>query len=251
MARSAKPVKRPAVPARRGPLAVATAAAGGAITRNPVATGASTALIVATVYVAANALWYQPHAHRGALFATRDYVRDVTQGPVHAEPETTFVIERPVAPAPVADPTLAKVQRILAELNFYEGKVDGIPGPATSRAIAGYRSKLGLSPSAGIDDELLVQLGVLPTTSGIAPIPAPRATVATEAPAGTVDGTALVRKIQAGLRQFGNSGIDIDGVVGQKTRTGIREFQTTFGLKATGEADEAVYARMREMGLVD
>jgi peptidoglycan hydrolase-like protein with peptidoglycan-binding domain len=208
----------------------------------------ATALLIATCAVGANALWYQPHAHRGALLATRDFVRTVEPGETASEPETTFLIERPIEPvaAPAADPTITAVQRILADLKFYDGKIDGLPGPATGRAIARYRSKVGLAAGTGIDGDLLIQLGIQPTTSSIAPSPAPR-----PAASKTTDRTELVRRIQAGLKQFGNSGIDIDGIVGQKTRTGIRDFQSMFGLETTGEADEAVYAKMREIGLVD
>ena len=43
----------------------------------------------------------------------------------------------------------------------------------------------------------------------------------------------------------------MDGIAGQKTKNGVREFQTAFGLKPTGEVDEAVYARMKEVGFAD
>jgi len=57
--------------------------------------------------------------------------------------------------------------------------------------------------------------------------------------------------VQAGLRAFGNDGIELDGVVGGRTRSAIREFQSLFGLPETGEADEATYTKMREIGLAD
>ncbi len=43
----------------------------GLIARNPTLVGGSTAFLVALSFVSANALWYQPHAHSGAFFATR------------------------------------------------------------------------------------------------------------------------------------------------------------------------------------
>ena len=45
------------------------------IARNPTLVGGSTAFLVALSFVSANALWYQPHAHSGAFFATRDFLR--------------------------------------------------------------------------------------------------------------------------------------------------------------------------------
>lgn len=251
MARSAKQASPKAPPPRSSRAAGLAGVAGAWVGRNPVAAGMTTALLVATAYVGANALFYQPHSHRGALFATRQFARDAAPARVDAEPETTFLIERPIEPvsAPATDPTIEKVQRILADLNFYDGKVDGLPGPATNRAIASYRGKVGLPAAAGIDGDLLIQLGIQPTTSSIAPSPAPRGKAAGEPlPA---ERSELVRKIQAGLKQFGNSAIGIDGVAGQKTRNGVREFQSMFGLPQDGEPSQAVYAKMREVGLVD
>jgi peptidoglycan hydrolase-like protein with peptidoglycan-binding domain len=294
MARSAKQAKR--APAKRAPLLGGASALGALIARNPVIAGGSTAFLVAFCYVSANAIWYQPHVHRGAFFPTRDFVRHSDAG-LPAEPETTFLIERPQEPevrsalapaaprpAPVADATTAQVQGILKELGFYDGAVDGLSGPATAKAIETYRGKVGLAAAKGVDEELLVQLGIEPTTAGITPSPAPRKAeqqaakaepvakpvpaakpaaaakpepaAKPEAPLAKADDAAkvelasLTRKVQAGLKAFGNAGIDVDGVNGGKTRNAIREFQSIFGLKVTGEPDAALYKKMRELGYV-
>jgi len=60
-----------------------------------------------------------------------------------------------------------------------------------------------------------------------------------------------IMKLQAGLRAFGNEGIEVDGIVGARTRAAIHEFQSLFGLPETGEPDEALYAKMREIGLTN
>lgn len=255
MARSARQAKRPV--AEQRPLHGGAAALGGLIMRNPTVVGGSTAFLVALFYVSANALWYQPHAHLGAFFATRDFVRAPGSSAADAEPETTFLIERP-EPAPrkiPSDPVTAQVQRILQELNFYSGTVDGLAGPATTKAIQAYQQKVGLTVSGRIDDDLLEQLGAQPTTAGIMPTPAPRPAVqaAPQAEAeAEVDGQkALNMKIQAGLKAFGNEGMGIDGVIGTRTKAAIREFQALFGLPQTGEPDEALYAKMKEIGLTN
>ncbi|WP_442578541.1 peptidoglycan-binding domain-containing protein [Mesorhizobium sp. ASY16-5R] len=303
MARSAKQAKR--APAKRAPLLGGASALGAMIARNPVIAGGSTAFLVAFCYVSANAIWYQPHAHRGAFFPTRDLVRHSDAGQP-AEPETTFLIERPAEPAlkpalapatsrpaaPSADATTAQVQGILKELGFYDGTVDGISGPATAKAIETYRGKVGLAAANGVDEELLVQLGLEPTTAGITPTPAPRkpdqqlaakpaqkqakadqpaakadqpvakpvpaakpaATAKPEPAVQKADDTAkaelasLTKKVQAGLKAFGNEGIDVDGVMGGKTKNAIREFQSIFGLPVTGVPDAALYKKMRELG---
>jgi peptidoglycan hydrolase-like protein with peptidoglycan-binding domain len=58
-------------------------------------------------------------------------------------------------------------------------------------------------------------------------------------------------KIQAGLKAFGNDDMQLDGVVGARTKAAIKEFQSLFGLPQTGEPDEVVYVKMREIGLTN
>jgi peptidoglycan hydrolase-like protein with peptidoglycan-binding domain len=65
------------------------------------------------------------------------------------------------------------------------------------------------------------------------------------------DNKDRIARIQAGLRAFGNDGIDIDGVNGSRTRSAVKEFQSLFGLPETGEPDEATYAKMKEIGLTN
>jgi peptidoglycan hydrolase-like protein with peptidoglycan-binding domain len=145
------------------------------------------------------------------------------------------------------------VQRILSGLNLYSGKVDGLTGPQTRQAIEAYRRMVGLSASAEIDDQLLTQLGARPrSVVGAPPLPqgSPGADLI-ETSSVPARGNETVMRIQAGLRAFGNEGIDIDGVVGARTRAAILEFQSLFGLPETGEPDQALYAKMRDIGLAD
>ena len=60
-----------------------------------------------------------------------------------------------------------------------------------------------------------------------------------------------IRRIQAGLRSFGNDQIVIDGLTGSRTRSAILEFQALFGLPETGDPDDAVVAKMKEIGLIN
>lgn len=252
MARSAK--RRKAASRSSQLLQEGAVALGGAISRNPVLVGGSTAFLVTLFYVSANALWYQPHPHTGAFFSTRSL--EGFAPPQIVEPETTIRIERPAeAPAPVkGDPVVEKVQSILKDLDFYSGNVDGLPGPNTRKAIEAYQRKVGLDASGEIDGILLDQLGATPTT-GAVPKPAPRPPAAqpASAPAALVGRAtdAQIVKIQAGLRAFGNDDIKLDGVIGARTKAAIKEFQALFGLPETGEPDAAVYAKMREIGLTN
>jgi peptidoglycan hydrolase-like protein with peptidoglycan-binding domain len=257
----------------QSPLSEAVAALGGILVRNPALVGGTTAFVVALSYVSANAIWYQPHFHNGAFFATREtnYV-----GPPDPSGETTIRIERQSAaepPKPKPDPTIEKVQAILKSMNLYDGAVDGLNGPATRNAIAAYRKTLGMEASGDIDQSLLELLAVDDTTAGIKPkpsgsppmqilpdsqVPVPSDPMPTpetisakvEMPAATGP-DPMIMKIQAGLKAFGNDKMEIDGVMGAKTKAAIREFQSLFGLQVTGEPGREVYAKMREIGLTN
>ena len=166
----------PDIEEREGcPLGEAVAAVGGAIARNPVLVGGATAFIVALSYVSANALWYQPHFHSGAFFATR--ANHYVGPPDPALNETTIKIERQsevATPKPKPDPVVEQVQAILQSMNLYDGDVDGIDGPNTRKAIEAYRKTMGMEISGEIDDALLEQLGAGDTTAGIKPKPGSR-----------------------------------------------------------------------------
>src|SRR5204862_4860497 len=135
-AKQLKAVKRRGSAFEAGAIAL-----GGAISRNPVLVGGSTAFLVTLFYVSANALWYQPFPHAGAFFATRSI--EGFPHPGADEPETTSNILRP-GPAPAkSDPTVEQGQGILKDLDFYTGTVDGISGPNTHKAIQAYTQKVG------------------------------------------------------------------------------------------------------------
>jgi peptidoglycan hydrolase-like protein with peptidoglycan-binding domain len=251
----------------------------GLIARNPTLVGGSTAFLVALSFVSANALWYQPHAHSGAFFATRDFLRPGEPEPAGLPDETTILIERPAEPRQVVgDPTVKEVQETLRDLNFYGGEVDGLFGPNTRDAIEAYQAKMGMAVTGAVDDSLLDQLGTSSVTPAVLPSPAPREAVAEKAvaekpvaekavvrtePADNDDAEEAVARpvsltrderiarVQAGLKEFGNEAIEVDGVMGARTSAAIREFQSLFGLKVTGEADQAVYAKMKEIGLIE
>lgn len=252
---------------------------GAAVLRNPMIAGGTTAFLVAMAFVTANAVWYQPHQHPGAFFATRPAT--VTDAPLpRPEPrpareaevsDTTILIEREAtASVPSADPQVRAVQEVLRGLKLYDGTVDGLAGPQTAKAVAAYQELVGLERTGRIDPALLRQLGAagaampqprdalpeafVPTPASDVEPPLPRARpemVAATASAAANEADPFVVRVQAGLRAFGNDGIELDGLVGPQTRSAILEFQSLFGLPETGLPDAAVYAKMREIGLAD
>lgn len=246
MANSAK--RRKPQHAETGIVQRGLASAGAFVSDNPALVGGSTSFLVALLYVSANALWYQPHAHTGPLFATRAFETfvDPQRAVEEAQPQTTFRIERPEPEArrPLADPVVEKVQSVLKDLNFYAGDVDGLKGPGTERAVRAYQDKMGLEATGRIDQQLLEALGQDETTGAIAPpVPGPP-------PLAAADGDVLIKDIQLGLRAFGNADITVDGIAGARTRSAIMEFQSLFGLPEDGEPTKAVRDKMREARLL-
>lgn len=237
------------------PLRGGAAALGGFVSANPVLVGGSTAFLVALAYVSANALWYQPYAHSGAFFSTRGFVEGVA---LSDEPQTTILIERPQQPSGTrpGDPQVEMVQGVLKDLKIYLGDVDGLMGPATRRAISAYQAMMKMPATGTIDDALLDQLGLSQTTAGIVPTPRPRPAAADDA--ANAGATPVpdsidrkVMKIQAGLRAFGNEDVEVDGVLGARTKAAIKEFQALFGLPETGVPDEELYFKMQQIGLTN
>lgn len=233
----------------------ALVAAGEGVMRNPLAVGASTAFLVAFSFISANALWYQPHFYDDAFFSTRNpSARQGARAIAHAPASRASGAPVAAAAPPVADPLIQKVQASLVRLKFYSGPVDGLDGPQTGQAIAAYQKSTGLPTSGHIDGFLLKRLGILETSppeQAPRPMPRPQVDAATTQSVAPGDDKARIIKIQAGLKAFGNDGIELDGKIGPKTTAGIKEFQSLFGLQVTGVADAATYAKMREVGLIE
>jgi hypothetical protein len=56
---------------------------------------------------------------------------------------------------------MRKIQSKLRDLGYYLKSVDGVPGPATSSALAGFQSNEGMQPSGKLDTNTLQGLGLL------------------------------------------------------------------------------------------
>jgi peptidoglycan hydrolase-like protein with peptidoglycan-binding domain len=55
---------------------------------------------------------------------------------------------------------VANVQAALQEQGYYQGEVDGLLGPLTREAIAGYQRDNGLYTTSSIDEPTLASLGM-------------------------------------------------------------------------------------------
>lgn len=249
---------------------IATSTLGQKISDNPSVAGAGAAFAVVMFFVSSNALFYQPHQHKDALFTTRSmehYVAPVLPKPQAAlDPSggksENFRITRDGAQPKStrkADPSLADIQSALAKMNLYSGDVDGLHGPKTRAAIQRFQQVAGLQPTGEIDPLLIdaIRTASIPATRVPAPelkkTPSkkPSAVSAENANSASPEmSEADIMKIQAGLKSFGNEDIGIDGKAGEKTRMAVREFQTLFQLAVTGEPNREVFDKLQEIGLI-
>jgi peptidoglycan hydrolase-like protein with peptidoglycan-binding domain len=233
---------------------------------NPVATGGSVAFTVVMFFVSSNALFYQPFQHKDAFFQTRSM--DNYEAPVlpkvslHTQDNNTnaqtFKIARESGSSAVSqkDLQLVDIQSALASMKIYNGTIDGLPGPKTREAIAAFQQQAGLEPTGEVDPLLVDAIRTASIPSANVPVPRAKQRNAEKMPevaavaASSELSDADIKKLQAGLKAFGNESIEIDGKVGGKTKQAILEFQGLFKLPATGEADRETLSKLKEIGLV-
>ncbi len=205
-------------PQRRPNVVMAgLAALGGLAARHPAAVGGACAFLVVFSFVAANALWYQPGGHPAPFLKMRSADNSLGFAARRPEPhdQTTFVIERLEEGEPMPEVTgVTPAERPFDEVaSLIEKQPAGDEGDPVAAAIL----KAGADP--GI-------------TSAVAR-PAP---------------SDLVMKIQKGLSNIAYTDIAVDGLIGEKTRTAIRHFEKHYRLPVTGEPNERVLAKLRDIG---
>lgn len=184
-----------------------------------------------------------------------------------------------VAPAAAGAPRSQLVMDIQSELirrGLYNGPADGVIGPRTSAAILFFEETVRMPQTGEATPELLAALraGDNATT---ATIPVERPPEDVKSAANAVDPVAaailaaekdvktvppkkgipadktlanvdLVLQIQKGLSNIAYANVGVDGVMGEQTRTAIRQFQKHYRLPETGEPSVAVLKKLQEIG---
>ncbi|MEM9277758.1 MAG: peptidoglycan-binding protein [Pseudomonadota bacterium] len=245
-----------------------------AVLRNP---GTSTATVlfgVAFALVASNALLSQIEEHPAPIWNSQDVFttqaipakpKIVTSKRVEPHKVLVQTISLKNIPVPTANPSKPKsfaaqsslvreVQASLADVGIYKGKVDGIYGDETRRAIQEYQKKAGIIPDGEASYGLLANIK---SAFAVAQLQnrnrAEQAQpVATKTPELIVLDNAMISRVQSGLREiYGDDEISVDGIFGNQTRNALKRFQERFKLKMTGELDEETLAKLREAGIVN
>lgn len=246
------------------------------VLRHPSACAAFLVFALGFSAIASNAVFLQTGSHPEPIWKTRDTKVSHTFVVKPVKPDTTnSILTQSTSlnnvPVPTMRPALRMkpaaqssivrdVQFALGEIGYYEGKVDGIYGPATRSAIMTYQSNAGMLPdgeaSFGLLSNIELALAIIKKekqtqhTATAEPVK-PSPSVPASAPAAVASQkAALVAKIQKGLAEFGYDEVAVDGIMGSQTRQAIRAFQNRFELRVTGEPDADILDKLVQIGIL-
>ncbi len=269
--------KRPEPSTGRKLVSAVVRPLGRVISRHPSIAGGLVAIVVTFGYVTLNAM-HQPEKHPSPWFVTRE-AKDVAaqfpkEGPIPDRRVTTFRIEHsdpqstasiPETPPTLLNNTVFQLQLAMRDQGIYSGIADGNLGPRTRTAIQIYQIQTGLAPTGEPTEELLVHMSLRnlqsaptpqarpangPERADTSPIWARSQSSAPTAPTQPqpTSNRELIVSIQKGLSNIAYADIDVDGIVGEQTRTAIADFQKHYRLPVTGKPDAAVLEKLREIG---
>jgi len=151
---------------------------------------------------------------------------------------------------------IQQLQRELASRGLYQGVIDGVAGPQTTRALQAFQQQVGLPTAAGLDEQTRQALGLQfdkQPVSGAQTSSSPSSAELDRSPgrdpAATVTGSEpfrsqvplqsfnqdQLRTLQTHLQELGFYQGPVDGVLGDQTRSSLRHFfQTQADLASRG-----------------
>ena len=149
---------------------------------------------------------------------------------------------------------IRNAQQALKDKGTYKGPVDGTMNAETKKALRDFQQKNNLEATGKLNHETMTALGVTPhpSTTGkdTAKTGTPGATThkkekgAGKPTSGVMKGK--VRDVQAALKKEGFDPGPVDGIMGHRTMTALRDFQSHNGLEVTGtintETEKALMA---------
>jgi peptidoglycan hydrolase-like protein with peptidoglycan-binding domain len=221
---------------------------------NPVRSGGILVILLTTVAIVSNAVFFQSSHHPSPFFATRPEVVPAT--PVAAvkaapvpksrgdavEPELVRSEKLTVAPATpdaqVDSVTIIAIQDALAQRGMYDGKADGKLGAKTRAAIAAYEKKYGL-PETGMPSDGLMAHFRRTETAEAKPAPDP-----------ATQRDDQITTVQSALNSIGYGPIPVTGKMSAETADSIRRFQLDNGMTITGEAGPDIVRKLVAIGAI-
>lgn len=147
--------------------------------------------------------------------------------------------------------TIKTVQRMLADLGYYNGEITGNVGNKTEMAIKSFQSRNGLEADGVVGPATLAKLESVYNKKGAS---SSSSSSASSSGSGLKLGStgAAVRNLQSDLEALGYYWADITGNFGSKTEAAVKLFQSKNNLTADGVAGqktlEAIAAAMNRKG---
>lgn len=133
-------------------------------------------------------------------------------------------------------------QRQLKNAGYYNGRIDGIAGPMTRKAIRNYQHDNNLTATGRLDRATRDQLGFV--NQGETSRSNVNGTANRMAGDHELPSVSTVKMAQRELLQRGLYRGAIDGICGAKTQSAIRQFQENNGLTVNGQLDQNTLSKL-------
>ena len=201
-------------------------------------TMALVAVVTAAVVLLTVAATHAFEHHTSAPVASSGGSATAEGGQGHVTPATPSG-SRTVAPSGA----VKSLQEELAQLNYYEGPIDGIMGSQTVQAIEDLQRQAGL-PQTGVMNsatEAALHNYLIHGNSQMNPAPDP---AANPKPTPTPAYSASVATLQKQLAQLNYYEGPINGIAGTQTTQAIINLQRQAGLPQTGQMNAATQAAL-------
>ncbi|MEM8663489.1 MAG: peptidoglycan-binding domain-containing protein [Pseudomonadota bacterium] len=200
------------------------------VARRPLRAAIASSASVAVVMIGVNALWDQQSQHPAPLWGGDGAPIVATHAPSGgASSDGARVID---ASAPEPDSLVQRVQESLSEAGYFDGAADGVLGDDTAIAIKSFEMERGL-PVTG-EPSLALLAAVSEPAPGLEETVV--AAIAVEEPAAPAAPRTVstVPQIQAALNATGYGPLEVDGVMGPRTRDALAQFARSRGLADEG-----------------
>ncbi|HZY67748.1 MAG TPA: peptidoglycan-binding domain-containing protein, partial [Devosia sp.] len=154
----------------------------GTYMRAPLRNTAIAALTTFSAMAGSNALYNQTGHHPAPLFGSFEAEAGKAEpvpvmpiekpvkllaSPAAAAPETTGSVQvaEPIPTKPIGNEDVFEIQRKLTAFKLFDGKVDGLYGPRTARAIRAFEETVGRRPTGELTPEIVALIKDTPITA--------------------------------------------------------------------------------------
>jgi peptidoglycan hydrolase-like protein with peptidoglycan-binding domain len=142
--------------------------------RAPLANTGILCLVTFSAFAGSNALYMQQGEHPNPMFAPSAH--QASSAPQVIEPVVPATRKKPLtlaplpaettgsvnADAPLGNAEVSEIQQKLTSMQIFDGKVDGLYGPRTARAIKAFETRMGLPAKGELTREVLEAIRVAP-----------------------------------------------------------------------------------------